>query len=521
MKRRHFSPVSPTVAAAAAAKKGTLFTCSEERKLDTTVLLYQNQKLGQQLEVQKFEYSVIENKFKQLKDEQVAYDDTLTEVNKSWNGLVDDLGSLLNRRNSIKGHDDKHCESLDEVIEQLCKTVNESHMEVKDLRLTVGDFHVKHKSLAKEVQAHRDTSAKYKAQTRRLAEELESATTELKESNCELSLLKSQKDTGHGTPFLLPALGSSCASDDGSRDRQKEVQELESAHKEMLIERDSIIWREKEVTLKMDIADVSRRASMVAESRSAELEKLILKLMDERAQLGTKLEEACREPGRKEIISEFKDMISSLPKDMETMQNQLAKHKGDASEIHSLRAEVRSVASILDRKENERNTLSRKSADQISEIQRLQATVQDLKQSCQELKVFLDMCKRESSDSRDVLESRDLEFKAWAHVQRLKSSLDEHCLELRVKAANEAEAIAQQRLATAEAEIAELRQKIESSGREIVELSEVLKSKCEEGEAYLSEIESIGQAYEDLQTQNQNLLQQITERDDYNIKVVL
>lgn len=32
-------------------------------------------------------------------------------------------------------------------------------------------------------------------------------------------------------------------------------------------------------------------------------------------------------------------------------------------------------------------------------------------------------------------------------------------------------------------------------------------------------LQSIGQAYEDMQTQNQHLLQQITERDDYNIKV--
>ncbi|MCL7049427.1 hypothetical protein MKW94_001260, partial [Papaver nudicaule] len=52
-------------------------------------------------------------------------------------------------------------------------------------------------------------------------------------------------------------------------------------------------------------------------------------------------------------------------------------------------------------------------------------------------------------------------------------------------------------------------------------LAEVLKSKHEEGEAYLSEIETIGQAYEDMQTQNQQLLRQITERDDYNIKLVL
>ena len=54
---------------------------------------------------------------------------------------------------------------------------------------------------------------------------------------------------------------------------------------------------------------------------------------------------------------------------------------------------------------------------------------------------------------------------AWAHVQTLKSSLDEHNLELRVKTAIEAEAISQQRLAAAEADIAELRQKLEASKR--------------------------------------------------------
>ena len=36
---------------------------------------------------------------------------------------------------------------------------------------------------------------------------------------------------------------------------------------------------------------------------------------------------------------------------------------------------------------------------------------------------------------------------------------------------------------------------------------------------YLVLLQTIGQAYDDMQTQNQHLLQQITERDDYNIKV--
>ena len=63
------------------------------------------------------------------------------------------------------------------------------------------------------------------------------------------------------------------------------------------------------------------------------------------------------------------------------------------------------------------------------------------------------------------MEARDLEYKAWARVQSLKSSLDERNLESRVKTANEAEAISQQRLAAAEAEIARLRQKLEASKR--------------------------------------------------------
>ncbi|GMP70938.1 hypothetical protein CsSME_00029557 [Camellia sinensis var. sinensis] len=78
-------------------------------------------------------------------------------------------------------------------------------------------------------------------------------------------------------------------------------------------------------------------------------------------------------------------------------------------------------------------------------------------------------------------------------------------------------AISQQRLAAAEAKIADLRQKLEASKREKSGLSDILKSKHEENEAYISKIETIGQAYDDMQAQNQQLLQQITERDDYNI----
>ncbi|MBA0589528.1 hypothetical protein Gorai_018271 [Gossypium raimondii] len=247
----------------------------------------------------------------------------------------------------------------------------------------------------------------------------------------------------------------------------------------------------------------------------------IQRQIDERKRIEAKLEEASREPGRKEIIAEFKSLLSSFPEEMSLMQSQLGKYKEAVVDIHSLRADVQSLYTTLDRKAKECENLSVRSVEQVAETNKLQAMVQELKDSDVELKLIFDMYRHEFTDSRDVLEARDSEYKAWAHVQSLKSCLDEQNLELRVKTANEAEAVSQQRLAAAEAEIAELRQKLEASRRGKARLSDVLKSKNEENEAYLSEIESIGQSYDDMQTQNQQLLQQVTERDDYNIKLFL
>lgn len=50
-------------------------------------------------------------------------------------------------------------------------------------------------------------------------------------------------------------------------------------------------------------------------------------------------------------------------------------------------------------------------------------------------------------------------------VERLKRALDEHNLELRVKAANEVKAACEQRLAAAETEISEHRQRLDDSER--------------------------------------------------------
>ncbi|KAK8615065.1 hypothetical protein V6N13_068851 [Hibiscus sabdariffa] len=657
-KRRHFSSISPT---AVASKNQPFSPISEEKKLDTAVLQFQNQKLVQKLEAQKAEYSTIETKFIQLKEKQKPYDSILKVVNKSWEALITDLESISAHTRKSSGQDvgcapnakdGRPCLTEDAFLSRLmetgatesssndcpeqikadrenttsektrnilhniivaiddlwclkdglyaavhkelqndgsCRQLAELESEVKNLRIAVSDIHLKHRSLARELQSHRDTDAKRKAELKRLKGEFESAVAELQEINCKLAALKAERDETNGAFFPVLKLGSKHVSSDKVKDKHKDLHEMKSALKELSeqassrltelkslheerikilqqlsnlqntlksikcisssqsfllvrdqlemsksevyryqelfeklqVEKDNLAWREKELNIKSDIADVFQRSLAVSNSRSSYLGVEIQRQIDERKRIEAKLEEASREPGRKEILLDFKNLLSSFPEAMSSMQSQLGKYKEAAADIHSLRADVQSLSNILDRKAKECENLSVRSAEQVAEMHKLQAMVQDLKDSDVEMKLILEMYRREFTDSRDILEARDSEYKARAHVQSLKSCLDEGNLELRVKTANEAEAMSQQRLATAEAEIAELRHRLEASKREKARLSDALKSKNEENEAYLSEIESIGQAYDDMQTQNQQLLQQITERDDYNIKLVL
>lgn len=66
------------------------------------------------------------------------------------------------------------------------------------------------------------------------------------------------------------------------------------------------------------------------------------------------------------------------------------------------------------------------------------------------------------------MEIKESERRAYSQAEMFKNAIDEHSLELRVKAANEAEAACQQRLSATEAEITELRGKLDASERLVV-----------------------------------------------------
>jgi E3 ubiquitin-protein ligase BRE1 len=106
-----------------------------------------------------------------------------------------------------------------------------------------------------------------------------------------------------------------------------------------------------------------------------------------------------------------------------------------------------------------------------------------------QLQNLASICTRECNDDRGLAEIKDSQRKAQAQAEELKNVLDEHFLELRVKAAHETESACQERLATAKAEIAELRTQLDLSEREVLELKEGIKVKEQEAEASIAEME--------------------------------
>ncbi|KAL0925763.1 hypothetical protein M5K25_004133 [Dendrobium thyrsiflorum] len=322
--------------------------------------------------------------------------------------------------------------------------------------------------------------------------------------------LKDDKYVLHSKPYTLLK--------DQLQHLNVEIERYKGLIEPLQADRNQLLKKDRELSAKVHSFDVVKSSISSYEAKIEELELQIQKLIAERNKLEMKLEETLQDSERNDIKDEINVMASALAKEMQMTEAQLNRSKDAASEALSLRQEANSLTAKLEEKIAERKSLSDKCAEQTVEIKLLKELIEKLEKETQELQIILDMYGQESYDNRTIMEIKESEQRARMQAEILKNALDEHNLELRVKAANEAEAACQQRLSAAEAEIAELQEKLDASERDLLELTEAIKIKDAEAEAYISEIETIGQAYEDMQTQHQHLTQQVADRDQYNIK---
>ncbi|KAJ8770145.1 hypothetical protein K2173_011240 [Erythroxylum novogranatense] len=458
-------------------------------------------------------------------------------------------------------------QSAEDAIIQLSRIDDMMKEEAKNLHDVIDVLHLKHKEYSDQIQTYINNQSESQSEIKQLAVELEEIMGELEETRRKLVDLKMQKDAAAARHTPAPSAANGSLSPEKHTDRSKgfrelrdsieeakilaadRLSELQDAQEENMIlskeleylqnqlmdnkhvhssrlyslvndqlqhwnaelerykrladslqaERPFLMRREKEVNARLESVDAARNANDGSSSRIEELELQLQKCIKEKNDLEIKMEEAIQDSGRKDIKEEFRVMASALSKELSMMEAQLNRWKQTTHEQKHL-------AGICSK--------------QLVEIKSLEVLVEELQKEKLELESVLDMYGQQIYDNRDLLEIKESERRANGQAEVLRNALDEHSLELRVRAANEAEAACQDRLSAAEAEIAQLRSELETSERGVLELTEAIRGKDPEAEAYISEIETIGQAYEDMQTQNQHLLQQITERDEHNIKLV-
>lgn len=285
-------------------------------------------------------------------------------------------------------------------------------------------------------------------------------------------------------------------------------------------EKNQLMQKENEICERAESIDNIRVNITSYETKIKELEQQIQIFVAEKNDLEIKVEETLQDSGKKDFKDEIHVMAAALSKEIEMMENQLNRAKDAASEAFALREEAKSLRTLVAKKIDEQKAISDEYNSQVIEIKSLKTLIEELEEQKQELQYIADMYTKECSESRTIAEIEESENQARSQAEYLRSNLAEHNLELRVKAANETEAACQQRLSIAEAELEELRAKVDVAERDVLELKEAIRIKEAEGNSYISEIETIGQAYEDMQTQNQHLLQQLSDRDDFNIKLV-
>ncbi|KAG0489180.1 hypothetical protein HPP92_007991 [Vanilla planifolia] len=450
--------------------------------------------------------------------------------------------------------------SSEEAIMQLKKVDTSLRKEVSNLHKAINIVHEKHKKYAEEISSYLDSKSKDQSEIKRLSSELEENMEELEEIRRKLVILQLQKNGASamtvsfvnsmngGIPPGIPADRSSSLwqlkdSIEEIKNQMKddkyvlhskqytllkdqlqhlnvELERYKGLIEPLQIDRNNVMRKEKELLMKADSLDSIKASITSYETRIEDLELQIQKHIVERNKLEIKLEETLQDSGKNDFKDEISVLASALSGEMQMLEAQLNRSKEAASEAISLRQKASSLKTKLDDKIAERKSLSDKCEEQTVEIKSLKDTIEKLEKGKQELQIFLDMYGQESYDNRTILEIKESEQRARIQAEILRSALDEHNLELRVKAANEAEAACQQRLSAADAEIGEIRAKMDVKKRELLELTEAIRIKDTEAEAYISEIETIGQAYEDMQTQNQRLLRHVADRDDYNIKLV-
>ncbi|XP_065861759.1 E3 ubiquitin-protein ligase BRE1-like 2 isoform X2 [Euphorbia lathyris] len=572
------------------------------KSVDVAVLQLHNQKLFQQLDIQKHELHDLETKIQESKERQIAYDNMLITINQLWNQLVDDLVLLgvragggdkalpiLNHsdysRGSIPscpagdiflcrllGTDSIECCGNNETVRYVEEALASRHSstmklmkiledaidaqrlqtesiaqallgklsaedsifhlsriddmmkeEVKHLQEAINVLHLKHKEYTDEIQTYMSCQSVDQSEIRCLAGELEESMAELEESRRKLVNLKMQKDAAAGLHTIAPSAINGSLSPEKPAERSKGLRQLKDAIEEAKI-------------LVADRLSELQDAQDENHILSKELEDLQDELKDDKYILSSRLYSLVNDQLQhwKAEAERYKAMKDSLQADRPLVVRREKEVNAKVESTDAARNSIDSTESRIEELEHklqkciiEKNDLALKMEEAIEDLGRkdikteFRVMATALSKEMGMMEAQMNRWKETACEAlslRQQSESLRVSLSEKTNEQKcLSKKCDEQILEMKSLK------VLIEKLQKEKLELQIILDMYGQEGydrRDVWEITEAIKSKDKEAESYISEIETIGQAYEDMQTQNQHLLQQVADRDDYNIKLV-
>ncbi|KAL6070266.1 E3 ubiquitin-protein ligase BRE1B [Balamuthia mandrillaris] len=252
------------------------------------------------------------------------------------------------------------------------------------------------------------------------------------------------------------------------------------------------------------MSEVSKRDSTLARIRG-ERDSLAFTLDQKKA----------RQPSIK-VIAEYKHTITDLKGQVERLKQKCEAASQQQNGEKKNEEDKEKETEMAGTQDAEAYYLKSKITNYKKQLQELTQKEREWSEKYREVKILLECYQSQPKEQRDLVELRKSE-------KLLKEEKEEVLARLQL-CENDKQALEQDKESTKYQQLLEQKKELSralaKSEQTIAQLSSQLEGQKSQAEAWVQEIEAIGSAYEDMQEQNTRLLNQLTEKDDANTKLM-
>jgi len=275
---------------------------------------------------------------------------------------------------------------------------------------------------------------------------------------------------------------------------------------------------------KLKVAELDRRKKLEEELKEERANLVRVRNMRDSYQYKLAQKKAAL-PSSK-VVAEFKLMIETLEKQNKKAQADIKHYQVD---IEKLKQQIEDIQG--DSKQLESNELKQVLQEQ---VKTLRAKLNDYRkkekkweESQRELKLLLEVYQGQDRDRREITEVRMSEKRVMEENKRLLSKLERYESEgkaytptpIPTPSPKPKPRILAQKEDNPSRDVNTTRS-LAKADKTIRDLTHKLESEKQAGAELLGEIDTISQAFEDMQEQNTRLLHQLSEKDDSNTKLI-